>query len=117
MLVGTVHTHAKCNDGKCMELQLHRTATAESMDLISFVRIVTRFYLNLSRKGQSYGRIPKPGIVLESVVSDPEGHFSMKLEKQQRYAVCHARIRWSCKKCLKTFCMERDCFEKFHTGK
>ena len=66
---------------------------------------------------QSYGRTPKPGSVPESGVSDPEGQFPMKLEKQQRCAVCHARVRWMCKKCLKTLCMERDCFERFHTGK
>ena len=98
---------------------IHRTATAEPMDLLSFVRNVTRFYLSLSRKGnrQSYGRTPKPGSVPESVVSDPEGHFPMKLVKKQCCAVCHARVRWSCKKCLKTLCMERHCFERIRTGK
>ena len=73
---------------------IHRTATAEPIDLLSFVRNVTRFYLSLYRKGdrQSYGRTPKPLSVPESVVSDPEGHFPMKLEKQQRCSVCHAQV-------------------------
>ena len=62
---------------------IHRTATAEPLTLLSFVRNVTRFCISLSRKGsrQSYGRTPKPGSVPESVVSDPERHFPMKLEK------------------------------------
>ena len=62
---------------------IHITATTEPMDLLSFARNFTRFYLSLSRKGnrQSYGRTPKPGSVPESVVSDPERHFPMKLEK------------------------------------
>ena len=61
-----------------------RTATAMPMDLLSFVRNVTRFYSSISRKGdrQSNVRTPKPGSVPGSVVSDPEGHFPMKLEKQ-----------------------------------
>ena len=81
------------------------------MDLLRFFRNVTKFYLSLSRKGnrQSFGRTPKPESVPECVVSDPEGYFPMKLEKQQHCAVCHARVRWSCKKSLKTLCMERDC--------
>ena len=56
---------------------IHRTATTEPMDLLSFVRNVTMFYLSLSQKGnrQSYGRILKPGSVPESVVIDTEGHF------------------------------------------
>ena len=89
------------------------------MDWLSFVRNVTRFYLSVSRKGnrQSYCRTPKPGSVPEREVSDPEGYFPMKLEKQLRCAFCHAQVRWSCKKCLKTLCNERDCFERFNTGK
>ena len=65
---------------------IHRTAIAELMGLLSFVRNITRFYRNLSQKGnrQSHGRTPKPVSVLESVVSDSAVDFPMTLEKQQR---------------------------------
>ena len=79
------------NVGMVNAWNIHRTAIAEPMDLLSFVQNGTRFYLSLSRKGnrQSYGRTPKP----RSVVSDPEGHFPLKHEKQQRCVVCQARVR------------------------
>ncbi|CAH2102053.1 unnamed protein product [Euphydryas editha] len=28
--------------------------------------------------------------------------------------VCHARVRSQCKKCLKTLCVKKQCFENFH---
>ena len=99
--------------------KIHKTATAElaePMDLLDFVRNVTRSYLSLSRKDnrQSYRRTPKPGRVPERIVSDPRGHFPMKLEKQQLCVIFGARVRWRCKNCLRSLCIERDCFEKFH---
>lgn len=96
---------------------IHRTASADPMDLLCFIQNVTSYYLSFSRKcsRQSYERPRNSGNVPRSVASDPEGHFPKKLEKQQRCAVCHARVRWSCKRCLKTLCVERDCFERFHT--
>ena len=98
---------------------IHRTAASDSMDLLCFVRNVARHYLSISRKRNrlSHDRARNPGNVPQSVVDDPEGHFPKKLDKQLRCAVCHARVRWSCKKCLKTLCIERDCFESFHTKK
>ena len=117
MVVGTVHTHAECDDGKRMKYS--QNCKRNPMDLLCFVQNVARHYLSFSCKGsrQSCDRARNPGSVPRSVVSDRGGHFPNKLEKQQHCAVCHARVRWRCKKCLKTLCVERDCFEKFHTEK
>ena len=98
---------------------IHRTCISDPMDLLCFLRNVTRHYLSISRKRE---RLQGPsarstGSIPQSVVDDPEGHFPKKLEKQLRCFVCHSRVRWSCKRCMKTLCIERDCFEKFHTKK
>ena len=117
MVVSTVHTHA--DETMVNAWNIHRTASENPMDLLCFVRNVARHYLSFSRKGsrQSCDRARNPGNVPQSVVGDPGGHFPNKLEKQRRCAVCDARVRWRCKKCLKTLCVERDCFEKFHAEK
>ena len=75
---------------------IYRTATAEPMDFLSFVLNVTRFSISLSQKGnnQSYGRTPKPGNVPDSVVSDTERHFLMKLKKENNNAVLSAMLEF-----------------------
>ncbi|KAJ8736339.1 hypothetical protein PYW08_006995 [Mythimna loreyi] len=53
---------------------------------------------------------------LQSLQYQSVGHFPLKLAKQLRYTVCHAKARWQCKLCLKTLCVEKICFESFHTA-
>ena len=96
---------------------IHKTCSSDPMDLLCFLRNVTRHYLSISRKREC---LPGPsarstGSVPQSIVDDPEGHFPKKLKKQLRCFVCHSRARWSCKRCMKTLCIERNCFEMFHT--
>ncbi|KAK9700380.1 Transposase IS4 [Popillia japonica] len=91
--------------------RLHVMFCEEKMDQLSFTRYVTRHYLRLSNRAQASRNKPS---VPPSIAADSLGHFPKKLEKQLRCVMCHARIRWCCKKCEVTLCIERECFENFH---
>lgn len=94
--------------------KLHQLASEEKMDLLLFIRNVTRHYIRFStkrnRKSRTSGTIPP------SLASDNIGHYPQKMLNQLRCRVCRACIRWRCKKCLITLCIERECFEQFHTN-
>ncbi|ESO12496.1 hypothetical protein HELRODRAFT_159044 [Helobdella robusta] len=53
----------------------------------------------------------KAGSSIETTVGF---HFPGKLEKQLKCTFCHMKARWMCKKCGKTLCIEKGCFEKYH---
>ncbi|ESO04308.1 hypothetical protein HELRODRAFT_172664 [Helobdella robusta] len=53
----------------------------------------------------------KTGSSIETTVGF---HFPGKLEKQLKCTFCHMKARWMCKKCGKTLCIEKGCFEKYH---
>lgn len=92
--------------------KLHSQASDTPLDLLSFTRNVTRYYLRLGVKTSTFRR--GPPTVPGDVVRDGPGHFPIKLEKQLRCRVCHGRSKWSCEKCASTLCLERECFKQFH---
>lgn len=83
----------------------------EKISQLDFTRSIVRHYLLRARS--SVHR--RSSSVPVTVRHDNMGHFPEKLEKQLRCVVCHSRIRWCCKKCKNTLCIERNCFEIFHT--
>jgi hypothetical protein len=85
---------------------------SEKTHLLDFTRYVTRYYLRLNKKTR---KTNVPSQVPGGIRHDNIGHFGQKIEKQLRCTLCHSRVRWRCKKCLVTLCVERDCFEKYHT--
>lgn len=94
--------------------KLHQLVASaeEKVSLLEFTRYVTRYYLHLNNKKRKSNR---PCPVPNAPRQDNTGHFPEKIEKQLRCTVCHFRIRWRCKKCLVTLCVERNCFELYHT--
>lgn len=82
----------------------------DSMDQLLFRRSIARYYLR--QYTQNRARLSS-SLVL-GLPQDGIGHYPKKLEKQLRCVLCHARVRWQCKKCLKTLCIEKQCFETFH---
>ncbi|XP_030753599.1 piggyBac transposable element-derived protein 2-like [Sitophilus oryzae] len=94
--------------------KLHQICASpeEKISLLDFTRYVARYYLRLNNKTRKTNR---PCQVPGAVRYDNVGHFPEKIEKQLRCSVCHLRIRWRCKKCIVTLCVERECFEKYHT--
>lgn len=93
--------------------KLHMLASDEKMDLLLFQRNVTRHYLRFSTKKTIKSR--NRGTVPQSIAKDNNGHYPQKIANQRRCYICHARVRWQCKKCVVTLCIERNCFEVFHT--
>lgn len=90
--------------------RLHVLSRDEKMDQLLFRRNIARFYL---RQGiQKKTRLPSSFV--PGLPQDGSGHYPRKLEKQLRCVLCHCRIRWQCKKCQQTLCIEKPCFENFH---
>jgi hypothetical protein len=81
------------------------------VDLLQFVREITRYYL---RNFEKHSIQRRPPTVPRSIAQSEFGHFPKKLSKQARCRLCHQRIRWQCMKCNVTLCIERDCFINFH---
>nr|CAH7737569.1 unnamed protein product [Callosobruchus chinensis] len=86
----------------------------QKVDLLSFIRSVTRHYLRCFSKA-SYSKTRPSPPVPTSIVQDEGGHFPGKNEKQLRCRQCHLRARWKCIKCNVTLCIERECFIQFHS--
>lgn len=80
-------------------------------DQLQFRRNIARHYL---RQGIDRRKLPCSS-QMPSLQFDGHGHFPAKMTKQLRCTVCHNKARWQCKKCQKTMCVEKSCFEKFHT--
>lgn len=93
--------------------KLHSLCNENKMPLLLFRRHIARTYLRESTR-QLKKRGP-PSSTLTGLQFDGSGHFPQKLSKQLRCCCCSARIRWQCKKCQKTLCIEKSCFEVFHT--
>ncbi|KAH9645008.1 hypothetical protein HF086_003338 [Spodoptera exigua] len=53
--------------------------------------------------------------IVEGLPQYGVGHYPMNIEKQLRCVLCHSRVCWQCKKCLKRLCVEKACFENFDT--
>jgi hypothetical protein len=90
--------------------RLHVLSHQDHMDQLLFRRHVARYYLRhttSTRNHPSSSSVP-------GLAQDGLGHYPRKIEKQLRCAICHARVRWQCKKCLKTLYIERECFEKYY---
>lgn len=91
--------------------RLHVISSENPMDQLMFRRHIARYYLR--QGGQKKSR--QSGSTVEGLSQDGAGHYPAKIQNQLRCVVCHSRVRWQCKKCLKTLCVEKQCFEKFHT--
>ena len=117
MVVSAVHPYAKYHYGKW---KVHVVSQhPQHMDLLGFLRSVTRHYLRIkdgdaAQQSTSAAATSKPP---PSIMKETWGDFPQKLEKQRRCSECHARVRWACKKCQITLCIERKCFEAFHKKK
>lgn len=92
--------------------KLYQLFCPEKLDLLSFRRNITRYYL-LKFRG-SYARNPRSGSLPQGLASDKIGHYPEKLQKRKRCVVCHKRGIWKCDKCDKTLCIEKTCFKNFH---
>ena len=94
--------------------RLHQLVSDNKMDLLLFIRNITRYYLRLSPKGT--GKLRNSASVSHDIVQDARGHYPLKIPNQLRCRICHSRVRWQCKKCVVTLCVEKQCFENFHTN-
>ncbi|XP_055911228.1 piggyBac transposable element-derived protein 3-like [Eupeodes corollae] len=92
--------------------RLHLLTADEKLDQLQFRRSTARLYLRKLASGIDGRRHRKPSSVVPKIV---QGHFVQKLSNQLRCIVCHKKARWQCKRCLKTLCIEKGCFEKYHT--
>nr|XP_026496431.1 piggyBac transposable element-derived protein 2-like [Vanessa tameamea] len=90
--------------------RLHVISHSDSMDQLLFRRTIARYYLR--QKTQHKAR--SSSSLVPGLPQDGIGHYPQKLGKPLRCVICHARVRWQCKKCLKTLCVEKQCFENFH---
>lgn len=91
--------------------RLHVMSNDDAMNQLMFRRHIARYYLRQGEQKKSR----QSASIVEGLSQDGVGHFPVKIEKQLRCVICHSRVRWQCKKCLKTLCVEKSCFEKFHT--
>lgn len=91
--------------------RLHLLTNETKMDQLQFRRYIARHYLRHTRGGT----LRPAASVVPSLQHDGVGHYPGKLSQQLRCAVCHKKARWQCKKCVKTLCIEKECFENFHT--
>lgn len=91
--------------------RLHVMSKEDPMDQLLFRRNIARHYLR--QESHKKGRCTSSFV--EGLSKDGSGHYPKKLEKQLRCVICHSRVRWECKKCLKTLCIEKSCFEDFHS--
>lgn len=91
--------------------RLHVMSSESPMDQLLFRRNIACYYLR--QGGQNKSR--QSGSIVEGLPQDRVGHYPAKIEKQLRCVICHARVRWQCKKCYKTLLVEKECFEKLHT--
>lgn len=94
--------------------RLHQLASEENMDLLQFQREIVVTYLSGHAKSTFVKKKPVAPVPI-SIRKQEGGHFPRKLEKQLRCVQCHSRVRWSCSKCTVTLCIERDCFEQYHS--
>lgn len=91
--------------------RLHNLTNDTKLDQLQFRRYIARHYLR-----QTESEILRPtASIVPSLQHDGRGHFPQKLSQQLRCVICHNKARWQCKKCVKTLCIERGCFEKFHS--
>lgn len=95
--------------------KIHQLIADEPVDLLAFLRNVTRYYLRLGTKDHYIRR--RPASIVSDIVLDKGGHFPSKLEKQLRCQYCHKRSMWACAKCNITLCLKHGCFKKFHASK
>lgn len=83
----------------------------DRMDQLSFRRHIARSYLSEKKNNktrQSSSRI-------DGEERNNNGHNPQKIPSQLRCIICSNRVKTSCEKCLKTLCMERGCFAKYHS--
>lgn len=92
--------------------KIHQITAENMMDQLEFRRYIVRSYIRDGTASRTQ-RKRKAG---SSVELNQGFHFPGKLEKQLKCCVCHMKARWTCKKCLKTMCIEKGCFEKYHTS-
>lgn len=92
--------------------RIHVASRDNSMDQLLFRRNIARYYL--SQVSQKHIARPSSSNV-EGLHLDGFDHVPEKLPNRVRCVICHNRCRWGCKKCKKTLCIEKSCFEKFHT--
>lgn len=95
--------------------RLHVLAAEDNLDQLQFRRCIARFYLRNVATERTDGRRRKPSSIVPKMNLDGVGHFPQKLPNQLRCVECHKKARWQCKKCIKTLCIEKGCFEKYHT--
>lgn len=91
--------------------RLHSMSSDERFDQLDFRRHIARHYL---QRNSSIRSRPS-GSDIEGPSPNNNGHNPRKLPKQLRCILCHTRIKWQCSKCNKTLCVDKDCFENYHT--
>ncbi|CAH2084691.1 unnamed protein product [Euphydryas editha] len=92
--------------------RIHVMTAEDKLDQLQFRRSIARRYLKnvgIERRRR------KPSSIVPGMSQDRVGHFPQKLPSQVRCVICHMKARWQCKKCIKTLCIEKGCFEKYHT--
>lgn len=91
--------------------RLHLLTNETKMDQFDFRRYIARHYL----RHTSRVSLRPSASVVPSLKHDMVGHYPNKLSRQLRCTVCHMKVRWECKKCCKSLCIEKECFGIFHT--
>lgn len=95
--------------------KMHQITAESTIDQLEFRRQIVRSYLRDGTAARQQ-KIPKKRKAGSSIELSEGFHFPGKLEKQLKCCVCHMKARWTCKKCQKTMCVEKGCFEKYHTS-
>lgn len=91
--------------------RLHNLTGGERFDQLTFRRHIARNYLQL----RSTNKSRPSGTAIAGLNPSNNGHNPGKLPKQLRCVLCHTRIKWQCVRCLKTLCIDKNCFANYHS--
>lgn len=87
------------------------TNPEDRVDQLWFRRHIARTYLSDKKENRSRQTSSR----IEGEDRKNNGHNPQKIPSQLRCVVCSNRVKTSCDKCLKTLCLERGCFAKYHS--
>uniref|UniRef100_A0A0K0ELN5 DDE_Tnp_1_7 domain-containing protein n=1 Tax=Strongyloides stercoralis TaxID=6248 RepID=A0A0K0ELN5_STRER len=90
--------------------KLYQLSSGKKITQLEFTRYIVRHYLFRANKTQRRQSSLPLGVQFDNL-----GHFPQRIDNPLRCRVCHSRIRWICKKCKHTLCVEKNCFELYHT--
>lgn len=92
--------------------RLHLLTNDTKLDHLQFRRYIARHHL----KHTNAQTLRPAASLVPSLQHDGVNHYPQKLAQQLRCVVCHKKARWQFKKCLKTLCIDKQCFEFFPTA-